>query len=69
MITWLSTKSPIRMLDPPVDRETADYLHDNRGIDSALLAADLGLCTSHVEARQRRLGLRKCVPPGRKRKL
>lgn len=64
MITWLSTKSPLRMLDPPMQQSEAIYLRENLGIDSALLAADLGLCTSHVEARQRRLGLRKCVPPG-----
>jgi hypothetical protein len=67
MITWLSTKSPIRMLDTPIDQATENYLRENRGVDPEMLAADLGLAPSRVRACQRRLGLRKCVPPGRKR--
>jgi hypothetical protein len=67
MITWLSTKSPLRMLDTPISHGTENYLRENQGVDSALLAADLGLCPMHVEAAQRRLGLRKCVPPGKRR--
>jgi hypothetical protein len=61
-ITWLSTLSPIRMLDEPISRTVVDCLIENRGVDSALLAAELKLCRHHVEAFQRRLGLRKCVP-------
>jgi hypothetical protein len=68
MITWLSTKSSIRMLDQPIDRVTEEHLRENQGIDSALLATDLSIGPAHVEALQRRLGLRKCVPPGRKRR-
>jgi hypothetical protein len=67
MITWLSTKSPIGMLDYRIDRDMADYLHSNRGIDSALLAIDLGLGSHDVEASQRRLGLRKFSVPGRRK--
>jgi hypothetical protein len=67
MITWLSTKSPLRMLDPPISSKMEQYLRDNQGIDSALLALDLGLGPDHVEARQRRLGLRKLSVPGRRR--
>lgn len=62
MITWLSTKSPIRMLDTPMGREAEQHLRENSGIDSALLALDLRISPLHVEAKQRRLGLRKCVP-------
>jgi hypothetical protein len=64
MITWLSTKSPRGMLDTQISREVEDHLRQNAGIDSALLAADLGLCQRNVEAWQRRLGLRKFAPTG-----
>jgi hypothetical protein len=67
MITWLSTKSPIRMLDAPIDPATEAHLRANAGVDPAMLAADLGLWTARVEACQRRLGLRQCVPSGRKK--
>jgi hypothetical protein len=67
MITWLSTKSPIRMLDAPIDSATEAHLRANVGVDPAILASDLGLWTSRVEACQRRLGLRKCVPARKKR--
>jgi hypothetical protein len=64
MITWLSTKSPIRMLDYQIDQATEQHLRDNVGVDSALLAADLGICTARVESHQRRLGLRAFAPCG-----
>ena len=64
MITWLSTKSPRGMLDSQIGREVENHLRENAGIDSALLAADLGLCQRNVEAWQRRLGLRKFAPTG-----
>jgi hypothetical protein len=64
MITWLSTKSPIRMLDAPIDPATEHHLRENSGVDPQILAADLGLCPSRIRSCQRRLGLRKCVPPG-----
>ncbi len=64
-ITWLSTKSPLRMLDTPISAERETYLRQNHGIDSTLLALDLGLGPDHIEAMQRRLGLRKCAAPGR----
>jgi hypothetical protein len=57
MITWISTKSPRGMLDTPVDRKTADYLNENRGIDAALLAVELGrrgISRIHIEAWRRR---------------
>ena len=59
-ITWLSTLSPIRMLDEPISKAIVKCLIANRGVDSALLAAELKLGQQHVEAFQRRLGLRKC---------
>jgi hypothetical protein len=68
MITWLSTKSPIRMLDARINRAQENYLRKNGGIDSALLAAELGLCLAHVEARQRRLGLRAFAPTGKRKR-
>jgi hypothetical protein len=67
MITWLSTKSPHGMLDHTIDCERADYLYGNRGIDSALLAIDLRLGAHDVESSQRRLGLRKFAPTGRRK--
>lgn len=67
MITWISTKSPTRMLDASITRAQEAYLRDNRGVDAALLAIDLGLCPVHVEALQRRLGLRKISVPGKRR--
>lgn len=67
MITWLSTKSPIGMLDRRIDRDLADFLHSNQGIDSALLAIDLGLGAHDIESSQRRLGLRKFAPTGRRK--
>jgi hypothetical protein len=69
MITWISTKSPVRMLDTPVGRGADNYLHENQGIDSALLAADLGVCTARVESRQRRLGLRAFTRSGVRRNI
>jgi hypothetical protein len=64
VITWLSTKSPIRMLDAKIKRVTENYLRENHGVDSALLAAELGVCVAHVESKQRRLGLRAFAPTG-----
>jgi hypothetical protein len=69
MITWLSTKSPHRMLDDPINPEIEDHLRVNHGVDSAVLAADLSRNQSYVEACQRRLGLRKFAPTGHYRKL
>jgi hypothetical protein len=63
MITWISTKSPIRMLDKPIDPEVESYLRANHGIDSAILAADLGISRIHIESYQRRLGLRALANP------
>jgi len=59
MITWLSTKSPLKMLDTPVSAEIAEYLKQNRYVDVAILADDLGIASHHLRAQQRRLGLRK----------
>lgn len=67
MITWLSTKSPVRMLNAPIAGEIEVYLRENHGVDSALLAADLGICQHYVECYQRRLGLRKFAVPGRRK--
>ena len=64
MITWLSTKSPIRMLDYQIDQATEQHLRDNIGVDSALLAIDLGVCVARIESHQRRLGLRPFAPTG-----
>ena len=54
------------MLDDQIDERIETHLRENQGIDAALLAADLGLCTAHIEAYQRRLGLRKLSQPGRR---
>ena len=56
---WLSTKSPRQMLRPSYQNVKNDqFLRDHAGIDSALLAADLGISEIHVQAYQRQLGLR-----------
>jgi hypothetical protein len=62
MITWLSTKSPIKMLDEPISQTIVDCLTQNQGVDALLLTSELKLCRRHVEYFQRRLGLRKCMP-------
>jgi hypothetical protein len=59
MITWLSTKSPVKMLDPPINDKLAEFLRENRDVDVAILAVDLGMPSHHLKAQQRRLGLRK----------
>lgn len=60
MIYWLSTNSPsLRLLDPKISPEVEIYLRENQGVDSALLALDLGLSHLKVEAWQRQLGLRR----------
>lgn len=41
------------------DAKTAAFLRDNKGIDSALLAVDLGVSEPCIRAYQRKLGLRK----------
>ena len=64
MFTWLSTKSPIRMLDYQIDQAMEQHLRDNVSVDSALLAADLGVCAARIESHQRRLGLRAFAPTG-----
>jgi hypothetical protein len=66
MITWLSTKSPLRMLEA-IDQATEEHLRENSGVDSALLAVDLRLSPAHVRSKQRRLGLRKFAPTGKRR--
>jgi hypothetical protein len=53
MITWLSTKSPLRMLDPPISEYAENYLREHLGIDSAILGAALGWGADRVEAAQR----------------
>ena len=43
------------------------YLREHVGIDPAILAADLGISRRHVEAYQRKLGLRKITGNHRKK--
>ncbi len=58
MIYWISTKSPIKMLDKHIDDSEAEYLRQNKGVDLALLASDLKIPRRAVRSRQFRLGLR-----------
>lgn len=61
---WLSTKSPRQMFRPEYqDAKTATFLRENKGIDAALLANDLGVNAPCVRAYQRKLGLRKITNP------
>jgi hypothetical protein len=69
MTYWISTKSPVRMLDNRTDKITAAYLKNNQGIDAALLAADLGIARNIIPYYQLRLGLRKYAPCGRRKNL
>ena len=67
MTYWISTKSPTRMLDDRTDKATAKYLMENKEIDAALLAADLGIARNIIPYHQLRLGLRKYAPCGRRK--
>lgn len=49
-------------------KERDEYLLANTGIDSALLANDLGLSESFVQRYQRKLGIRLCKNTPRKGK-
>ena len=57
---WTSTKASPNMFRPAYRRgEIDDYLRAALGVDSAILAAFLGLHVAQVESYQRELGLRK----------
>lgn len=57
---WMSTKSPAGMFRPAYQTgEMDEFLRETAGVDAAILSADLGICRAHVEACQRRIGLRK----------
>jgi hypothetical protein len=53
------------MLDRPIASDVEEYLRANQGIDSAILAENLGVWYGCVEAWQRRLKLRAISTPGR----
>lgn len=57
---WISTKAPSRMFHPGYQtEELAAYLHENVGVDAAILAAETGVGRGQIMAFQRKLGLRK----------
>lgn len=47
-------------------KEKDDYIRQNRGIEPAMLADDLGVTERFVVQRQRKLGLRLCCNTPRK---
>jgi hypothetical protein len=56
---WMSTLSKMQFRESSYETpENEKHLRESQGIDSALLAADLGISPLHVEAYQRKLGLR-----------
>jgi len=64
---WMSTKSPVRMFRPAYQTpELEAYLRSAPDVDPALLALDTGVGRGHIEACQRRLGLRKITGGYRK---
>ena len=69
MTYWISTKSPVRLLDNKTDAFIANYLIENQGIDAALLASDLGIARNVIPYLQLRLGLRKYAPCGRRKSI
>jgi hypothetical protein len=55
---WMSTNSTIRFRESYETTERDQILRDAKGVDVAILSADLGMTPSHIKAYQRRLGLR-----------
>lgn len=57
---WLSTKSPSGIFRAAYQTKERDtFLRETVGVDSAILAQEMGLGRNRVEAYQRKLGLRK----------
>jgi hypothetical protein len=57
---WTTTKAPRNLFRPAYQTEELDdFLRANRGIDSAILAAELGMSANQIKAYQRQLGLRR----------
>jgi hypothetical protein len=69
MTYWISTKSPVRMLDYQINTKISEYLIENQGIDASILASALGLQRDRVHFYQLRLGLRKHAVPGRRKSI
>lgn len=67
---WLSTSSSMVFRKPSYQTaELEAALIERQGIDSSILAIELGVPRHHIEAAQRRLGLRKLTGnPPRKQK-
>ena len=55
---WLSTKNP-NALDRKIDPEIEKFLRFNKGIDSALLAVEIGLSEATIDRYKRHMGLKR----------
>ncbi len=62
---WMSTKSKPNMFRPAYQTDELDaFLRQNRGVDPALLGAELGMSADRVMAYQRKIGLRRITGNG-----
>ena len=58
---WMNTNSAVKFRESYETPKREQLLRDAQGVDVAILAIDLGMTPSHIEAYQRKLGLRKCA--------
>ncbi len=52
---------PGEKLAPWATPERVKHIKENIGVDTAIIASQVGLCEYNVQVIQRRLGLRKCA--------